>query len=132
MCFNRERKSTHQAGNVDAILLVTTAHGEKLVDWVEAMLAVSLWGSSKELDVIEDMVVVGKVVGWDDVDASVFLDLPVLSTESLSLFEKIITRELVAPICLSCFLEVTENALAGETEDGRLHHSGGVYGSFEN
>ena len=44
------------------------------------------------------MVVHGKVVARDDVDASIFLDLPVGKTKALGLSEELILGELPAPI----------------------------------
>jgi hypothetical protein len=56
---------------------VATAHGKVLIETVELGSGVSLWDGVKELDVVENMVVESKVVGWDDVNASILLDLPV-------------------------------------------------------
>lgn len=110
---------------------MASAHGEELVNWVESMLAVSLWGSSEELDVVQNMVVVGKVIGWDNVDASVLLDLPVLRAKTLRLCLQLVARELAAPVGFVGLFEVTKNTLAGKTENGGLDHSGGLYRSCE-
>ena len=41
---------------------------------------------------IEDLIVESKVVTWDDVDAGVFLDLPVLKSESLAFLDEFFLR----------------------------------------
>lgn len=58
----------------------------------------------EELDVIEDLVVVGEVIGRDNVDTSILLDLPVSETESLSLSKEVILRDFVGPVSLGGFL----------------------------
>jgi len=63
----------------------------------------------EELNVVEDMVVVSKVVGGDDVDASILLDLPVGETKPLALSEEIGLGELVTPVGLVRLLEITED-----------------------
>ena len=78
----------------------------------------------EELDVVEDVVVEGKVVAGDDIDTSVLLDLPVLQTKALGLLEEILTGELVSPVGLVGLLELTVTTHAGETEHGRLNHGG--------
>ena len=49
--------------------------------WVDAY--------AKVLDVSENLIVESKVVGRDDIDTSLLLDIPVLETKSLCLCEKI-------------------------------------------
>jgi hypothetical protein len=56
------------------------------------------------------MVVESKVVGGDDVDTGILLDLPVGETESLALGEELLLRELAAPVGLVGLLEVTKDA----------------------
>lgn len=51
------------------------------------------------LDVAEDLVVQGKVVGGDDINTGILLDLPVSEPEPLGLGEKLILRDLAAPVC---------------------------------
>jgi hypothetical protein len=48
--------------------------------------------------VIQDLVVEGEVVTGDDIDASIFLDLPVLESQSLALLQEFFLRELVSPV----------------------------------
>lgn len=101
------------------------------------------------LDVAQDLVVQGEVVGWDEVDAGVFLDLPVGQPQPLGLREELISGDLAAPVCislsanssrplpvrstqvsrvlvrltsLSSLLEVTVDSHARETENGGLDH----------
>lgn len=73
------------------------------------------WGPRtyvEELDVVEDMVIVGKVVGGDDVDAGILLDLPVGETEPLGLGEELILGELASPVGLVGLFEITEDTNA--------------------
>jgi len=63
----------------------------------------------EELNVVKDMVVVSKVVGGDDVDASILLDLPVGETKPLALSEEIGLGKLVTPVGLVRLLEITED-----------------------
>lgn len=51
------------------------------------------------LDVVEDLVVQGKVVGGDDVDTGILLDLPVGEPQPLGLGEELILGDLAAPVC---------------------------------
>lgn len=62
------------------------------------------------------MVVEGKVVAGNNVDTSILLDLPVLQSQTLSLLEQLVPRELVAPVGLVGLLELTVRAHAGEPE----------------
>ena len=114
----RERRGTYQRGDIDTLLLETTAHGEVLIDGVQVVLAVALGDGTEELDVVEDLVVEGKVVAGDAVDASTLLDLPVLLTETLALSEQVITGDLAAPVGFRGLLQVTEPTHTGETENG--------------
>lgn len=65
---------------------------------------------------VEKVVVEGEVVAGDDIDTGIFLDLPVLETETLGLLEELIARELVSPVSLVGLLELTVRTHAGETE----------------
>lgn len=51
------------------------------------------------LDLVEDLVVQGKVVAGDDVDAGILLDLPVGKTQTLGLGEEVSLRDLTTPVC---------------------------------
>lgn len=72
---------------------------------------------TEELDVVQDLIVEGEVITGDNVDTSILLDLPVLETESLSLLQQVITRDLVCPVCLRSLLEVTEFSHTRETKN---------------
>lgn len=67
---------------------------------------------------VQDLVVEGKVVAGDEVDASLLLDIPVLETEPLTLAEKLIARDLAAPVRLSGLLELSEATHTREAENG--------------
>lgn len=53
------------------------------------------------LDVGKDLVIQGEVVGGDDVNASILLDLPVSKSQPLGLSEELLLRNLAAPVCWS-------------------------------
>ena len=69
------------------------------------------------LDLVENLIVEGKVVAGDDIDAGLLLDIPVLKTKSLGLAQELSLRELAAPVCFSRLLQVTVDSHARETED---------------
>lgn len=69
------------------------------------------------LDVGKDLIVESKVVGWDDVNTGILLDLPVSKTETLGLSEKLLLGDLASPVVLGSLLQVTVGTHAGETED---------------
>lgn len=52
------------------------------------------------LTVGKDLVIQGKVVGWNDVDASILLDLPVSEPQSLGLSKELFLGDLAAPVCV--------------------------------
>lgn len=87
-----------QGGDVDATLLVTTAHGEVLVDGVETILGVAVRDSTEVLDLVEDLVVESKVVAGDGADASILLNLPVSKAKTLGLNKKVSLRDLATPV----------------------------------
>jgi hypothetical protein len=62
--------------------------------------------------VVENVVVESKVVGGDDVDTGILLDLPVGETESLGLSEEGILGDLVGPVSLVGLLEVPKDTHA--------------------
>ena len=103
--------------DVNAVLLVATAHGEVLVDGLEVVLGVTLGDGVEHLDVVEDVVVEGEVVAGDDIDAGILLDLPVLESQSLALGEEVLARQLAAPVGLVGLLEVTQATHAREAEN---------------
>lgn len=70
----------------------------------------------EELDVVEDVVVESKVVGGDDVDAGILLDLPVGKTQALALGEESLLGDLVGPVGLVGLLEVPKDTHAAEGE----------------
>jgi hypothetical protein len=75
---------------------------------------IDCWGQThvEQLDVVENVVVEGKVVGGDDVDTSILLDLPVGETEPLGLGEEGLLGDLVGPVGLVGLLEVPKDTHA--------------------
>lgn len=53
---------------------------------------------AKVLNVTEDLIVEGKVVAGNNVDAGVLLDLPVSKTKALGLGQQLGLRQLVGPV----------------------------------
>lgn len=72
------------------------------------------------LDVGKDLIVESKVVGWDDVDTGILLDLPVSKTEALGLSEELLLGDLASPVVLGGLLQVTVDTHAWETEDSAM------------
>jgi hypothetical protein len=95
---------------------VASTHGKVLIELVQRRLGVALRDDLdllagdqelelalayvEELDVVEEVIVEGKVIAGYDIDASVLLDLPVLETQALALLEQIVARQLLAPVSL--------------------------------
>lgn len=65
----------------------------------------------------KDLIVESEVVGWDDVDTGILLDLPVSKTEALGLSQELLLGDLASPVVLGGLLEVTVRTHARETED---------------
>jgi hypothetical protein len=74
------------------------------------------------LDVSEDLIVESKVVGWDDINTSLLLELPVCKTETLGLSEESLLVNLSRPECFSGLLKISEHAHAWETENSSVLH----------
>lgn len=107
-----------QGGDIDTILLVTTAHSEVLIKGVQVVLAVALGDSTEELVVVQELIVESKVVGGDVLKSTGLLQLPVLSTQTLTLSKEVIAGDLATPVSLSGLLQVTELTQTGETQNG--------------
>lgn len=84
---------------------------------------------TEHLNVVEDLVVESEVIAGDDVDTSILLDLPVCQTESLSLGQELVTRDLLTPVRLSGLLQVTKLSHTRETQDGAIDERGQRYPS---
>lgn len=65
----------------------------------------------------KDLIVKSEVVGWDDVNTSILLDLPMCKTETLGLSKELLLGDLGRPVVLGCLLQVTVGTHARETED---------------
>ena len=76
---------------------------------------------SEELDVVKDMIIVGKVIAWNDIHAGILLNPPVGVSESFALVEQFFLGELASPVGLCCFLEVSVDTLARESEYGSVY-----------
>ncbi len=69
------------------------------------------------MDVVQDLVVEGKVIAGNDVDTSLFLKLPMFKTQSFALAEQLILWNLSCPESFCCFLEITIHTHARKTEN---------------
>jgi hypothetical protein len=72
---------------------------------------------SKELDMVQDLVIEGEVIAGNNIDTSLFLDLPMFQTESLALAQQLLFGNLSCPERFGCFLEITVHTHARETEN---------------
>lgn len=83
-------------------------------------MGVSLWDHVEEDGVVQDLVVEGEVVGWNDVDTGFLLQLPVLFSDGLTDGEKGLSVDLTLPVGFGVLLKLSERANSWETK-----HSGG-------
>lgn len=60
----------------------------------------------EKLDVIENLIIESEVIAGDEINAGIFLDLPVLQSKTLALREEIIPREFATPVGFSGLLQV--------------------------
>ena len=72
---------------------------------------------AKELNVVQDLVVKGKVIAGNDVDASIFLDLPMLETKAFAFRQQVVARELASPVGFGGLLEVPKDSHAWEAQN---------------
>ena len=80
--------------------------------------AFDMFAYPEKLYVVEDMIIEREIIAWDDVDAGLFLYLPVLLSETLAFREKVFLREFPAPVGLCSFLEVSVDSHTREAEHG--------------
>ena len=109
-------------GGLGSSTLETTAHGKEGVNGGEGVLRVSLGDNVEEEREIKNVIVKGEVVGGNDVDTSVLLELPVVGTEVLTGLDELVGGSLTAPVGFSNFLELTLSTDTGETENRRQNH----------
>ena len=77
-----------------------------------------MFAYTEKLDVVEDLIIERKVIAWDDIDARLFLYLPVLLSETLAFCEKVFLGEFPAPVGLCSFLEVSVDSHTREAKHG--------------
>jgi len=73
---------------------------------------------TEELNMVEDVVIVGEVIAGNNIDTRLFLDLPMRKTKTLALSEKVTLGQLSGPVGFCCFLEVSVHSHARKTENG--------------
>jgi len=79
-----------QTGNIDTILLVTTAHSKVLIESGQLGARVTLRDSVEHLNVIEEVVVESEVVAGDDLDTGILLELPVFQPQTAGLLDEVL------------------------------------------
>jgi hypothetical protein len=67
--------------------------------------------------VVQDLVIEGKVIAGNDVDASIFLDLPMLETKAFAFCQQAIARQLAAPVGLGRLFQVPKDSHAWEAQN---------------
>jgi hypothetical protein len=72
---------------------------------------------SKQMDVVQDLVVEGEIIAGNDVDTSLFLKLPMVETQSFTLTQQFILLDLACPKRFGSFLQITVYTHAREAED---------------
>ena len=72
----------------------------------------------EKLYVVKDLVIEREIIAWDDIDAGLFLYLPVLLSETLAFCKKVFLREFPAPVGFCSFLEVSVDSHAREAKHG--------------
>ncbi|EEQ36271.1 conserved hypothetical protein [Clavispora lusitaniae ATCC 42720] len=95
--------------------LQTSAHGEQNVNWSQVVLLVSVWDDIEQERQVQNSVVEGKVVGGDDVDTSILLQLPVVGSQFFTLGQQVVNGNLLVPVSFGDFLQLSSATNTGET-----------------
>ena len=80
--------------------------------------AFDMFAYAEKLYVVKNLVIEREVIAWDDINARLFLYLPVLLSETLAFCKKVFLREFPAPIGLCSFLEVSVDSHTREAKHG--------------
>jgi hypothetical protein len=72
---------------------------------------------AKELNVVQDLVIEGKVIAGNYVDASIFLDLPMLETKAFAFRQQAIARQLAGPVGFGGLFQVPKDSHAWEAQN---------------
>jgi hypothetical protein len=72
---------------------------------------------SKEVNVVQDLIVKGEVIARNNIDTRFLLKLPMFKAQSLSLAEELALGDLACPKRFGRFLQVTVHTHTGETEN---------------
>ena len=72
----------------------------------------------EKLYVVKDLVIERKIIAWDDIDAGLFLYLPVLLSETLSFRKEVFLGKFSAPVGFCSFLEVSIDSHTREAKHG--------------
>jgi hypothetical protein len=129
-CKQLEHSDTDQSGNINSrgrvggSPLQTTSHSKELIQSREVVLSVPFGDrllhtlktapvdvekgtNIEQLDMIQDLVIEGKVIAGDDSSTSLLLEFPVSGTKVLAGFNQLIGRNLASPVGLCGLLELT-------------------------
>ncbi|KAH3667498.1 hypothetical protein OGAPHI_003147 [Ogataea philodendri] len=109
-------------GGLSGLSLQTSTHGEQNVQLWEIELGVSVWNDVEQQREVQDLVVVREVVGRNDVDTGLLLQLPVLLSDLLTNSKELVSTDLASPVGLGVFLELSESSNSWESQNARLNH----------
>ncbi len=80
--------------------------------------AFGMFAYPEELYVVKNVVIEREVIAWDDVDAGLFLYLPVLLSETLAFCKQVFLGKFPAPVGFCSFLEVSIDSHTREAKHG--------------
>lgn len=114
----------YQARNIYSLLrlLKPSSHSEEDINRIELVTQIFCWNGSEQLNMIQNLVIERKVIAGNEIDACIFLNLPVLQTEPLAFFEECFLGQFVTPIRFGRFLELSIRSHAGKAEDGAVEY----------
>ncbi|QBM86523.1 hypothetical protein METSCH_A11680 [Metschnikowia aff. pulcherrima] len=105
----------HRGLGLGGLSLQTSTHGKQHVDWLQAKLGVSVWDHVEQKRQVQHLVVEGEIVRGDHVDASIFLQLPVVGSDLLTLGQQLLDRHLLGPVGLGHLLQLSLSTNTGKT-----------------
>ena len=95
--------------------LQTSTHGKQHIDWLQAKLGVSVWDDVEQKRQVQHLVVEGEIVRGNHIDTSVLLQLPVVGSDLLTLGQQVVDSDLLGPVGLGDFLQLSLSTNTGET-----------------
>lgn len=80
----------HSRLSVSSGSLQTSTHGKVFINRVQVVFCVSFRNDAEELDLAQDLIIKGKIIAGDDIDARSLLDFPMFQPQSLALVEEVL------------------------------------------